>query len=103
MKPGSILKRKIWLKTLNKLKVMFCLLDDSDREKDERKFERRKSKSMAKARGQCLPMNFTMEDAASGILKERARIGSSLADVDPMNIDNKVTSCLRLSLSFQVA
>ena len=69
---------------------MLCLLDDSDNEKDERKFERRKSKSMAKARGRCLPMNFTTGDAASGILKERARIGSSLADVDPMNIDSKV-------------
>ena len=45
---------------------------------------------MAKARGRCLPMNFTMEDAACGIIKERARIGSSLADVDPMNINNKV-------------
>lgn len=70
--------------------VIICLIDDSDNEKDERKFERRKSKSMAKARGRCLPMNFTMDDAATGILKERARIGSSLADVDPMNIDNKV-------------
>lgn len=69
---------------------MLCLPDDSDNEKDERKFERRKSKSMAKARGRCLPMNFTMDDAATGILKERARIGSSLADVDPMNIDSKV-------------
>ena len=45
---------------------------------------------MAKARGRCLPMNFTMEDATGGIIKERARIGSSLADVDPMNINNKV-------------
>lgn len=45
---------------------------------------------MAKARDRCLPMNFTNDDAASGILKERARIGSSLADVDPMNIDRKV-------------
>lgn len=45
---------------------------------------------MAKARGRCLPMNFTMEDATCGIIKERARIGSSLADVDPMNINNKV-------------
>ncbi|XP_022801398.1 ATPase family AAA domain-containing protein 2-like [Stylophora pistillata] len=64
--------------------------DDSDNEKDERKFERRRAKSMAKARGRCLPMNFTMDDAASGIFKERARIGSSLADVDPMNIDRRV-------------
>ena len=45
---------------------------------------------MAKARGRCLPMNFTMEDATCGIIKERARIGSSLADVDPMNINTKV-------------
>lgn len=67
-----------------------CVLDDSDNEKDERKFEKRKAKSMAKARDRCLPMNFTNDDAASGILKERARIGSSLADVDPMNIDRKV-------------
>ena len=71
-----------------KVITVLCHLDDSDN--DERKFERRKAKSMAKARGRCLPMNFTMDDAATGILKERARIGSSLADVDPMNIDNKV-------------
>lgn len=51
MKLGSILKRKIWLKILNKFKVMFCFLDDLDREKDERKFERRKFKSMVKVRG----------------------------------------------------
>ena len=75
---------------------MICLVDDSDNEKDERKFEHRKAKSMAKARGRCLPMNFSMEDAATGILKERARIGSSLADVDPMNIDNKVNYSLAL-------
>lgn len=73
-----------------KVIIVSCPLDNSDNEKDERKFERRKAKSMAKARGRCLPMNFTMDDAATGILKERARIGSSLADVDPMNIDNKV-------------
>ena len=78
---------------------MLCLLD-SDNEKDERKFEHRKSKSMAKARGRCLPMNFTMDDAATGILKERARIGSSLADVDPMNIDSKVKTLCQLSSTF---
>ena len=50
---------------------------------------------MAKARGRCLPMNFTMDDTASGIIKERSRIGSSLADVDPMNIDSKV--CLDIT------
>ena len=53
-------------------------------------FERRKSKSMAKARSRCLPMNLAPQDLAGGVLKDRERIGSSLADVDPMNIDKKV-------------
>ena len=67
-------------------------LDDSD---DEHRFERRKSKSMARARARCLPMNFNSGDIF-GVLKDRQRaregqgIGSSLADVDPMNIDKGV-------------
>ncbi|XP_025782941.1 ATPase family AAA domain-containing protein 2B [Puma concolor] len=38
----------------------------------------------------CLPMNFRAEDLASGILRERVKVGASLADVDPMNIDKSV-------------
>ena len=45
---------------------------------------------MAKARSRCLPMNFAAQDLAGGVLKDREKIGSSLADVDPMNIDHKV-------------
>ncbi|KAK7804609.1 hypothetical protein U0070_003780 [Myodes glareolus] len=41
---------------------------------DEERFERRKSK----------------KDLASGILRERVKVGASLADVDPMNIDKSV-------------
>jgi len=61
---------------------------------EEAAFERRKSKSMAKSRSRCLPMNFN-EDDMVGIVKQRERAhkrmptGSSLADVDPMTIDNK--------------
>ena len=50
---------------------------------------------MAKARARCLPMNFNPGDIF-GVLKDRERakerqpIGSSLADVDPMNIDKGV-------------
>ncbi|XP_036728784.1 ATPase family AAA domain-containing protein 2B isoform X1 [Balaenoptera musculus] len=57
---------------------------------DEERFERRKSKSMARARNRCLPMNLRAEDLASGILRERVKVGASLADVDPMNIDKSV-------------
>jgi len=46
---------------------------------------------MQKARMQCLPMNFVPEDVNKGVIRDRARIGSSLADVDPMNIDQTVT------------
>ena len=63
----------------------------SDEDDDDRKFERRKAKSMAKARNRCLPMNLGAEDITKGILADRERIGSSLADVDPMNIDHSVS------------
>uniref|UniRef100_A0A9J7YJV2 AAA+ ATPase domain-containing protein n=2 Tax=Cyprinus carpio TaxID=7962 RepID=A0A9J7YJV2_CYPCA len=52
---------------------------------DEEKFERRRSKS----RSRCLPMNLRKEDLL-GIHKDRIKIGASLADVDPMQIDQTV-------------
>ncbi|XP_075271024.1 ATPase family AAA domain-containing protein 2B isoform X2 [Opisthocomus hoazin] len=57
---------------------------------DEERFERRKSKSVARARNRCLPLNFRAEDLASGILRERVKVGASLADVDPMLLDKSV-------------
>ena len=37
-------------------------------------------------------MNFDKGDlAGSGILRDRQRIGASLADIDPMNIDRSVS------------
>ncbi|XP_064605176.1 ATPase family AAA domain-containing protein 2-like isoform X2 [Liolophura sinensis] len=62
---------------------------DSSSSDDENRFERRKAKSMAKARNRCLPMNLDADDII-GIRKERNRIGSSLADVDPMTVDRSV-------------
>lgn len=60
---------------------------------DEEHFQRRKSKSMARARNQLLPMNLTDKDIV-GTMKDRQRIGSSLADVDPMTIDKSVSVSL---------
>ena len=37
-------------------------------------------------------MNFATEDVAAGIIRDRAKSGASLADVDPMNIDRSVGS-----------
>ncbi|KAM4679915.1 ATPase family AAA domain-containing protein 2B isoform 5-T6 [Amazona ochrocephala] len=66
---------------------------------DEERFERRKSKSMARARNRCLPLNFRAEDLASGILRERVKVGASLADVDPMIVD-KSAYLMRPSIIF---
>ncbi|OWF52018.1 ATPase family AAA domain-containing protein 2B [Mizuhopecten yessoensis] len=64
----------------------------SDDSSDEERFKRRKAKSMAKARNQCLPMNMSSEEVnMSGVLRDRAKIGSSLADVDPMSVDRSTT------------
>lgn len=36
-------------------------------------------------------MNFSPDEFGQGVVKDRMKIGSSLADVDPMKIDNKIT------------
>uniref|UniRef100_A0A673MXZ3 ATPase family AAA domain-containing protein 2-like n=1 Tax=Sinocyclocheilus rhinocerous TaxID=307959 RepID=A0A673MXZ3_9TELE len=56
---------------------------------DEEKFERRRSKSHSRSINRCLPMNLRKEDLL-GIHKDRIKIGASLADVDPMQIDQTV-------------
>ncbi|XP_063780456.1 ATPase family AAA domain-containing protein 2 [Pseudophryne corroboree] len=56
---------------------------------DEQHFERRVNRSRNKAISRCLPMNLHREDL-KGIHKDRMKIGASLADVDPMQIDTTV-------------
>lgn len=63
---------------------------DTTSSSDEERFERRKSKSMTRARNRCLPMNLTAEELASGVLRDRSKVSASLADVDPMNLDTSV-------------
>ncbi|XP_052443070.1 ATPase family AAA domain-containing protein 2B isoform X1 [Carassius gibelio] len=63
---------------------------ESTSSSDEERFERRKSKSMSRARNRCLPMNLRAEDLSSGVLRDRVKVGASLADVDPMNLDTSV-------------
>ena len=36
-------------------------------------------------------MNLTAEDVATGAIRDRNRIGASLADIDPMSIDRSVS------------
>lgn len=38
-------------------------------------------------------MNLRAEDLASGVLRDRVKVGASLADVDPMNLDTSVSIC----------
>ncbi|XP_060099235.1 ATPase family AAA domain-containing protein 2 [Heteronotia binoei] len=56
---------------------------------DEQHFERRRKRSLNKALSRCLPLNLRKDDL-KGIHKDRMKIGASLADVDPMQIDCSV-------------
>uniref|UniRef100_A0A7M4FW84 ATPase family AAA domain-containing protein 2 n=1 Tax=Crocodylus porosus TaxID=8502 RepID=A0A7M4FW84_CROPO len=56
---------------------------------DEERFERRKKRSRNRTLRRCLPLNFR-KDELKGVHKDRMKIGASLADVDPMQIDCSV-------------
>ncbi|XP_032855550.2 ATPase family AAA domain-containing protein 2 isoform X2 [Tyto alba] len=56
---------------------------------DEEHFERRMKHSRNRDLRRCLPLNFR-KDELKGIQKDRMKIGASLADVDPMQIDCSV-------------
>ncbi|NXK28427.1 ATAD2 protein, partial [Arenaria interpres] len=56
---------------------------------DEEHFERRRKHSRNRDLTRCLPLNFR-KDELKGIHKDRMKIGASLADVDPMQIDCSV-------------
>ncbi|NXJ49593.1 ATAD2 protein, partial [Spizaetus tyrannus] len=56
---------------------------------DEEDFERRRKHSRNRNLRRCLPLNFR-KDELKGIHKDRMKIGASLADVDPMQIDCSV-------------
>ncbi|XP_063307159.1 ATPase family AAA domain-containing protein 2 isoform X1 [Pelobates fuscus] len=56
---------------------------------DEQHFERSVNRSRNKAISRCLPLNIQRDDL-KGVHKERMRIGASLADVDPMQLDTSV-------------
>ena len=42
-------------------------------------------------KNRCLPLNFR-KDELKGIYKDRMKIGGSLADVDPMQLDSSVST-----------
>ncbi|XP_073925255.1 ATPase family AAA domain-containing protein 2 isoform X4 [Castor canadensis] len=61
----------------------------SSSSEDEQHFERRRKRSRNRAINRCLPLNFR-KDEVRGIYKDRMKIGASLADVDPMQLDSSV-------------
>ncbi|XP_030363088.1 ATPase family AAA domain-containing protein 2 isoform X2 [Strigops habroptila] len=63
--------------------------DDDDDDDDEEHFERRRRHSHNRNLRRCLPLNFRT-DELKGIRRDRMKIGASLADVDPMQIDCSV-------------
>uniref|UniRef100_A0A671W6U9 ATPase family AAA domain containing 2 n=1 Tax=Sparus aurata TaxID=8175 RepID=A0A671W6U9_SPAAU len=63
--------------------------DSTSSSSDDEQFQRRRSKNRSRPVNRCLPMNLVKEDLL-GIHKDRMKIGASLADVDPMQIDRTV-------------
>ncbi|XP_068179412.1 ATPase family AAA domain-containing protein 2-like isoform X2 [Antennarius striatus] len=63
--------------------------DSTSSSSDDEQFQRRRSKNRSRSVNRCLPMNLRKEDLL-GIHKDRMKIGASLADVDPMQIDRTV-------------
>ncbi|EHB01998.1 ATPase family AAA domain-containing protein 2 [Heterocephalus glaber] len=61
----------------------------SSSSEDEQHFERRRKRSRNRAINRCLPLNFR-KDELRGIYKDRMKIGASLADVDPMQLDSSI-------------
>merc|ERR1719460_628570 len=58
---------------------------------DEANFDRRKSKRMRIEMERMRPMNMTKKDVNKSVFRDRAKAGSSLADVQPMEMDMGVT------------
>ncbi|XP_008322158.1 ATPase family AAA domain-containing protein 2 isoform X3 [Cynoglossus semilaevis] len=63
--------------------------DSTSSSSDDEKFQRRRSINRSRSVNRCLPMNLVKDDLL-GIQKDRMKIGASLADVDPMQIDRTV-------------
>ena len=63
---------------------------DSD-SSDEEAFEKRKSKRMRIERERMRPMNMSKNDANKAVFRDRAKAGSSMADIQPMEMDMGVT------------
>ena len=58
---------------------------------DEEAFDKRKNKRMMLEREKLRPLNMNKKDVTKAIFKDRAKVGSSLADVQPMEMDMGVS------------
>lgn len=62
-----------------------------DDKTDEEKFQKRKTKRMNIERAKLLPLNMGKDDVSKAIFRDRQKVGASLADVSPMEMDMGVT------------
>ncbi|TRY67823.1 hypothetical protein TCAL_11123 [Tigriopus californicus] len=62
-----------------------------DDKTDDEKFQKRKTKRMNIERAKLLPLNLGKDDVSKAIFRDRQKVGASLADVSPMEMDMGVT------------
>lgn len=89
---SSVGPRSPYCKRMNRRRHAIHSSDStSSSSSEDEHFERRRKRSRNRAisRNRCLPLNFR-KDELKGIYKDRMKIGVSLADVDPMQLDSSV-------------
>lgn len=62
----------------------------SDDVSDEERFQKRKTKRMMLERSKLMPANLMKNDVTKAIFRDRQKVGASLADVSPMEMDFNV-------------
>ncbi|XP_040580500.1 ATPase family AAA domain-containing protein 2 [Lepeophtheirus salmonis] len=84
-------------KSIHKKKISYGSdSDDSDSSTsspsaDESKFEKRKAKRMMIEKSKMMPLNMKKKDLEMALFKDRKKVGSSMADVSPMDLDLSVS------------
>ncbi|XP_023574583.1 ATPase family AAA domain-containing protein 2 [Octodon degus] len=87
---SSVGPRSPYCKRMNRRRHAIHSSDStSSSSSEEEHFERRRKRGRNRAINRCLPLNFR-KDELRGIYKDRMKIGASLADVDPMQLDSSV-------------
>ena len=73
------------------LNIKMFRSSSSDTNTDEERFVKRKKKRMMIEMSKMRPMNLGKEDLAKSVFRDRQKVGTSCADISPMEVDMKAS------------